>query len=160
MIVACGGTGFSLAAGHKKTEDMLRQLISALNYMECELQYRLTPLPELCRQAAGETKGALRQVFMRLAMELEQQVSPDAASCMGAALAQVQELPRSIRGILKELGRSLGHFDLPGQMKGLESVRAACRRELDGLEKNRDVRLRSYQTLGLCAGAALAILFI
>jgi len=28
------------------------------------------------------------------------------------------------------------------------------------MSKDRDVRLRSYQTLGLCAGAALAILFV
>ena len=31
---------------------------------------------------------------------------------------------------------------------------------LSRLETNRENRLRSYQTLGLCAGAALAILFL
>lgn len=160
VIIGCGGFGFCMASSHRKTESMLRQLISALNYMECELQYRLTPLPELCRQAAKEGKGAVRETFLRLAGELEQQISPDAASCMIGALAYVPELPRNIREVFKELGKKLGCFDLSGQLSGLESVRAYCRRELEELEKNRDVRLRSYQTLGLCAGAALAILFI
>lgn len=160
VMLSCGGFGFSMAAAHKKSERMLRQLIAALNFMECELQYRLTPLPELCRQAGKEGKAAVREVFMYLAAELEQQISPDVSSCMSAALANVQEIPRNIRNLFRELGHSLGHFDLPGQIKGLESVRINCRRELEELEKNRDVRLRSYQTLGLCAGAALAILFI
>ena len=58
------------------------------------------------------------------------------------------------------MGSSLGRFDLEGQLQGLESVRIYCREQLDELSKDRDVRLRSYQTLGLCAGAALAILFV
>ena len=58
------------------------------------------------------------------------------------------------------LGASLGRFDLQGQLQGIESVRAQCRKDLAELEDNRDQRLRSYQTLGLCAGCALAILFL
>ena len=57
-------------------------------------------------------------------------------------------------------GAYLGRFDLPGQKQGLEEVREACRMELEALGKNRETRLRSYGTLGLCAGAALAILFL
>jgi len=49
---------------------------------------------------------------------------------------------------------------MEGQLKGLESVRQECRRQVETLSYNRDARLRSYQTLGLCAGAALAILFV
>jgi hypothetical protein len=58
------------------------------------------------------------------------------------------------------LGTSLGRYDLQGQLNGIESVRIRCRSDLEELERNRDVRLRSYQRLGLCAGCALAILFL
>lgn len=160
VMVGCGGFGFSLAASYRREEQMLRQLISVLNFMECELQYRLTPLPELCRQAAREARGGVREVLTRLAQELEEQIAPDVLSCMRSALAGGKDLPRRVGDVCLQLGHSLGRFDLPGQLKGLESVREACRRELEELDKNRDVRLRSYQTLGLCAGAALAILFL
>ena len=43
---------------------------------------------------------------------------------------------------------------------GVETVRGECRRELEQMNVNKDVRLRSYQTLGFCAGAAVAILLI
>ena len=160
VIAGCGGFGFSIASGYKREEGILRQLLRALNYMEWELQYRLTPLPELCRQAGKETRGTLREVFFNLARELEWQTSPDAASCMTAALKRSHELPRRVRGIMKQLGHTLGRFDLPGQKHGLEEVKEACRMELEALGKNRETRLRSYGTLGLCAGAALAILFL
>lgn len=160
IVLSCGGFGFLLAANHRREERTLRQLIGALDYMECELQYRLTPLPELCRQAAKESGGVIRDALSALAVQLEDQIRPDVESCMNAALAQIQDLPKSSRICLRKLGRSLGRFDLPGQLKGLEAVRAACRLELNRLSQNRDARLRSYQTLGLCAGAALAILFL
>ena len=160
IIIGCGCVGFSMAAAHRKEEKALRQLIRALDYMGCELQYRLTPLPELCRRAATESGGAVSQVLLNLAMELESQVAPDAPSCVNAALSRTAGLPSIARKNLQQLGAFLGQFDLQGQLTGLEAARKQCRKELDELSKNRDVRLRSYQTLGLCAGSALAILFL
>lgn len=160
IIVSCGGFGFALAAGHLRDEKALRQTLSALDFMGCELQYRLTPLPELCRQTGRELGGMVGQVFTTLASELDSQVSADVESCVNAALAGVPQLPGKTRDALRQLGQTLGRFDLEGQLKGLEAVRAACREKLRALTENKEPRLRSYQTLGLCAGAALAILFI
>lgn len=160
LIAGCGSVGFQLAAAHLKEEKTLRQFTAILDYMECELQYHLTPLPELCRQAAIQSKGSLNRVFDLLAMELENQMSPDVARCMNFVVAKAENLPDKTKGLLKSLGRSLGKFDLDGQIKGLESVRAECRRLLSDMEKGKTARLRGYQTLGLCAGAALAILFV
>lgn len=160
IIVGCGGVGFSMAAAHRREENALRQLIGALDYMGCELQYHLTPLPELCRNAAAESGGMVSQVLLFLASELENQIAPDAASCMHAAIERVPRLPQRAKQNLMSLSSSLGRFDLQGQLSGLEAARVQCRRELDDLTKDRDVRLRSYQTLGLCAGSALAILFL
>ena len=160
IIAGCGGVGFSMAAAHRREEQALRQLIRALDYMGCELQYRLTPLPDLCRCAASECQGSVGQALINLALELEAQVSPDAGSCMNAALSKTKGLPQRVRKNLQLLGTSLGQFDLQGQLTGLEAARKQCRRELEELSRNRDVRLRSYQTLGLCAGCAMAILFL
>lgn len=160
VIFSCGGFGFYLAAQRKNEEWLLRQLLAALDYMECELQYRLTPLPDLCRQAAFQTGGALRKVLIRLAEELESQISPDVKGCMAAALAGSPPLPGKVRENLERLGNMLGRFDLEGQLKGLESLRQHCREDWKRSAMDRDVHLRNYQTLGLCAGAALAILLI
>lgn len=160
IIAGCGGFGFSLAAGYKKEEEALRQLGRVLSHMEWELQYRLTPLPELCRQAAGEARGALRDVMMYLAALMEEQSLPDVSGCMRTALRRSPDLPGSVKKILQQLGNSLGRYDLAGQLQGLKALENVCQAERKELSKNRDLRLRCYQTLGLCAGAALAILFL
>lgn len=160
IIAGCGGFGFYMAAAHKAEETTLTRLTAILDYMECELQYRLTPLPTLCRQAASESTGILRNVFQNLSCELEGQVSPDVASCMHAAIMKSPRIPALTERCLKLLGSSLGRFDLQGQLRGLDSVRGFCRTKIAELSRNRDTRIRSYQTLSLCAGAALAILLI
>ena len=160
IIVSCGGFGFSLSAEHRYQETSLRKLISLLDFMACELQYRMTPLPDLCALAAGESGGTLGRIFQKLGEELESAVSADVSGAMEAALSSVQYLPVKTRDNLLLLGRSMGRFDLTGQLSALEAVRASCRRDLEGYIVNRELRLRNYQTLGLCAGAALAILLI
>lgn len=160
IIAGCGGVGFSMAAAHRREESAQRELVRVLEHMCCELQYHLLPLPELCRRGAAESNGPVRRVLEALTEELESQIAPDAAACMTAALAKVQNLPEGLRKHMKDLGVSLGCFDLEGQLKGLEAARSACESAIAALSENREQRLRGYQTLGLCAGCALAILFL
>lgn len=160
VIAGCGGVGFTMAAAYKREEWSLRSLICALDFMACELQFRLLPLPELCRQAGAECRSIVGTVLTNLASELENQISPDADSCMYAALAKTENVPGRTENALRLLGTSLGRFDLEGQLKGLEQVRSHCRRVLEEMSQDRNQRIRGYQTLGLCAGAAMAILFV
>lgn len=159
VLLGCGGCGWSMVAEQKKQERLLRQLLQLLNFMESQLQYRLTPLPELCRQAGREVGGSLRPVFRELAEQLDGGAAPDVAACMTAVLSRHGDLPGSLRRLLYQLGKSLGRFDLPGQLQGLGVVRSACQQERQRLEENKGERFRSIQTLTLCAGAALVILF-
>lgn len=160
LIAGCGGVGFRMASGEGKALRELRWLIRVLDFMENELTYRMNPLPQLCSVAAEHAGGEIRAVFCRLAAELESQISPNAACCMVAAISACPGLSRQAEEALTSLGRGLGQFDLPGQLNGIAGVRHDCQRLIEVLEKDRPQRLRSYRTLALCAGAALAILFI
>ena len=162
IIILLGSCCFGLSAAARLSAEVrsLRKLMSLLDFMSCELQYRLTPLPDLCRQAAFETSGTLRHVFLRFAEELDSQISPDVKSCMNAALSGANGLSDAARKCMLQLGSSMGRFDLSGQISALESVRQSCRRNLEILESGKDSRLRMYKTLGICAGAAIVILLV
>lgn len=160
IICGCGLTGFSMSAAYRREEQDLRQMLAALDYMTCELQYHASPLPELCRHAGTERRGCVSKLFLNLANELESQVSPDVQSCLAVAAATAGALPKRIQEAVCILGSSLGRFDLEGQLQGLDTVRSYCRKQLEEMSVGKETRLRSYQTLGLCAGAALAILFV
>lgn len=160
IVAGCGSFGFSLSAEHRIQEIYLRKLIAVLDFMTCELRYRMTPLPELCAAAGKETGGMLAKLFTQLSSELEAANSVSVSFAMDTALKNSGDFPSKTRDNLILLGQSLGRFHLEGQLEGLEAVRVSCRRDLEELSHNRDMRLRNYQTLGLCAGAALAIVLI
>lgn len=160
VIAGCGSFGFMVAAMHRKETATLRNLITALDFMACELQYRLTPLPELCRHTAESSNGIIKQMLFALSAELDAQVSPNVEKCVFAVLEKKKDIPVLTAKAFRLLGQSLGQFDLEGQLNGIEMVRTESKRILDEHTKNQDNRLRCYQTLGICAGAAMAILFI
>lgn len=160
VMAGCGGAGFAMAAAYRREEQELRRLTAGLDYMACELQYRLTALPDLCRQAGMEIKGASGKVLCALAQELENKVHPDVESSMIEVLCICPEVSGRVKEAFLLLGSGMGRFDTEGQLRNLESVRTYCRRELETMSAGRENRLRSFQTLGLCAGAALAILFV
>ncbi len=160
IVSGCTCFGLSITAAFVREEQMLRHLIGALDNMQCELQYRMTPLPDLCRQAGMENRDKIGAFFIHLADELESQLSADVQSSVRTALNKTPMLPEHTAKALEIMGASLGRFDADGQLLGLETARSYCRSQLESMSHNREARLRSYQTLGICAGAALAILFV
>lgn len=159
LVTGCGGFGFAMAAASRREEQQLRVLLRSLELMSCELSYRQTPLPTLCRSAANGEKGLVPTFFLELARELEKGEAPDVQVCVHSVLTRM-ELPRELRRLLRELGATLGRFDLPGQLRGLEGSIRFADEALRRLQEGAADRRRSYQTLGLCAGAAMAILFL
>lgn len=158
IIACCGGYGILLATAHRKEVQLLHQLMRMLDVMQSELEYRLTPIPQLCRICVADADEPLQKVFLAVADKLENQKAGDAAAAMTLALQEQKHLPPITAAQLKQLGQTLGRFDLQGQLRGFAQCTQACTHKLNELECNQQQRLRSYQTLGFCAGAALAIL--
>lgn len=160
IVLGCGGFGFSMAAAHIREEATLNQLIRALEWMELDLAANLTPLPDLCRAASETVAGPIRQYLDSLARLLEDHTRSEPSDCAQQILSELTGLGPVLTGHLEELGSTLGRFDLPGQLQGLRNTRQRAELSLKDLTNNRQNRLRSYQTLGICAGASLAILFL
>lgn len=160
IIASTTAMGFSVAASNKKEEYALRQLLRALEFMSCELEFRMPALPELCGSTAMQVSGPVRELFLALQRKLGERDSADVPCCLTLAEREVAKLPEGVLRNMRHLAKSMGRFDLQGQLSGIHSVTELCKRDLEGLQNNQEVRLRSYRTLGICAGIALVILFI
>lgn len=160
IVCGCSLVGFFISAAYRRDEREIQHLIATLDFMSCELEYRITPLPDLCRQIAASRGGYISNLFQNLAGELDAQICPDVQSCLAVAAAKSGQISSRLEEAVCMMGSCFGRFDLDGQLQGIESVREYCKRQLLELSNGRDARLRSYQTLGICAGAALAILLV
>lgn len=158
IIISCGVFGFMIAAAHAREVKTIKTLINCLDYMEWELEYKMTCLPDLCRQVTNQCSGVLKSIFNDLAGLFDAGSEPNAQRCMELILSDKKDVPTYTKTALYQLGRTLGKFDLEGQIKGIKAVKEECRRNLEQLQCDHAVRIRTYKTLGLCAGAAMAII--
>ena len=155
----CGGFGFSMAAACRREERQIHSFLRAVEFMLCELECHVTPLPQLLRRAAKIAGGDAASILHDAAGRMELGLDADAPASMEAVLAARR--PGGYLGeLFRDLGQTLGCFDLAGQLRGLESALQRGQQMLRSHQQGRGSRVRSYQTLGLCAGAALAILFL
>ena len=160
IIAGSGSFGFLISLSHKRTVRIMKEFMAAIEYIVCELRYRMPPLPDVLKQTAENSTGTIQKFFTILADELEGQVSPNVSCCVEAALTQIKDMPDIVRKGILLLGQTMGKFDIEGQLRGLNNVYQECSIMLTTFANNQEVRLRSYQTLALCAGAAVTILFI
>ena len=160
IFVACSGIGFSVAYKQMKELRLLSQFVRILDRMKKEIQYFLRPIPDLCRIISSEEEGELGQAFLRLAIEMENQIQPDVSRCMSSIISSMNHIAGSILDSMESLGRELGRYDLDGQLLGIAQIREVLMERYNTLNHDKKKRMRGYQTLGVCAGAALVILFI
>lgn len=160
ILLASLSYSLVLTRGYAREESALQELLEILAMMYSELNCRMTTLPELCGHASCLTSGPVSRLFGRIKELLNAHQYPDVAVCVQKAVETSKGLPSLVKRNILHLGRTLGRFDLDGQLADLEIVRQMCIRDLQGLSSNKGECLKTYQILGFSAGAALIILLI
>ena len=160
VVAGASGTGFLMAWSVRRAAAVLEQLLSAMELMRNEIACRRTPLPELMRQLQAAVRGPASEFFGRLAGDLERRQVGTVAASVRRQVAATPAFPSPVRQVLLQLGAGLGQYDAEGQLRSVELAEARLRSQLEQLRAQQQARVRSYCTLGVCAGLALAILAI
>ena len=160
ILIGCGGFGALAAVAYKRETSTLKSFVESMDIMESELRYRKTPLPQLCHYIADIQSGVIKSFFLCLESELLRQVQPDAATCAVQALKKTQQMPKHTVEMILQFTKTLGKFDVEGQLLGIQAVKSEATLRLNQMSKDQAQRMKNYRTLGVCAGAAIIILFI
>ncbi|MBO5867675.1 MAG: stage III sporulation protein AB [Oscillospiraceae bacterium] len=160
IVIGSGFIGLAHTYHHKKTVNLLKQVISAVDYMERELKYRHPPVPELFSSAAEHISGTIGELLKHVAIETELRFHQDVRTCFDIVMEKSFHLPDIIVCACQLIGSAIGEFDISGQIENLNNVHSECLTMQDKLTEEQDIRMRSFQTLALCCGAAVAILLI
>jgi len=160
ILLSCGSFGLYIYQGYKKEVSSINELIAILTFMESELKYHQLSIQELCYRIRSCYSGCVAKFMHSLALALDKNDETDISKCVNKILLTNQSVPQRTRALLSDIGKTFGCFDLDGQITQLEYHKAKCIQELEGYIKNKEGYIHSCQTLGLCAGAAVAILLI
>jgi len=158
VVLGASGAGLSMALGAQRALRQTRQLGAALEQMKNEIAYRRTPLPELMRLLEVSYPGPLGALFGEIAAQLALRQEASVYAIVRKALSGAPLVGAQVRQVLLELSPGLGQYGVQGQLYALELAAGRARELTAALEAGQKGRLRSYSTLGVCAGLAVAIL--
>lgn len=163
LCVMAGALGWGLGTTRElgRRVETLEGLREGLCYLDRELNFRLTALPDLLKQLGKEKTGAAGDFFQTA--YLQWQKDPEGGLRQGWRLAMTKclSLLRSEeRQVLMEVGQTLGRYDAQTQSRALaravrrlEGYRQAAQEEAKRLG-------RVYAALAVTGGAALVLVLL
>jgi len=160
IVVGCWSAGAMVSNFHKKEADMLRQLVRFVEYIICDLQFRLTPLPQLLQSAKHLVSGSILDVLTCFIYDLESQIYPNVSTCLEHSLNCCRTVSPRCKKFLVLIGTSLGNFDLGGQLSCLNTARDSIARELNELEISLPRVIKCCHAYAVSIGVILALLLL
>lgn len=162
IVASAGSMGVRVALSLRRRCALLRQLMAALQLLKNELSFCGTPLPQAFALMAAACEGPLERLFSKIAKDMDKRRWLTPLAAMQQALQEVPELPQGDRIglILLELAGKLGKYDLDSQRQALELALNQLEEERQKAEREQSVKGKTYETLGICAGLAAAILLL
>lgn len=160
IIVGCSAYGFILVSAYRRELKALSQFLEFLDRMECELLYKGSSLPVLLECLSINRKGMIYDFLKTLTAELNAQIQPHVNACVSAALQKHQTIPPQTKQMLIKFGQTLGQYAQEGQILEIRALKQELRQQIAKLEAEKDTKTKTYQTLSICAGAAIAVIFM
>ena len=153
--------GLHAALRLRRTHEQLLSLQAVLELMQTEIGFAGTSFAPLCKRAEDAGGAAAVQSFFRmLAQKAEQPDLPSEGRTRSAAAEAGLVLPEPVMKTLERLFDQFGRFDREGQLRQLKLASAELVCLDEELRQSMEQRCRSYETLGLSAGAAILILVL
>lgn len=162
VVISTGVIGLQFASSMKQRCKLVRQLLSTLQILKNEIVFCGTPLAQAFAMGAVSANGVVEQVFSSVARKMDQHKWLTPFAAMEQTL---QELPNGVLenevvDILKSLSSGLGKYDQDSQIQTLTCAKERLEHVLTEMEKERSIRGKTYEILGICAGLSIVILLI
>lgn len=161
ILIGASSVGMGTAKELGRRSETLSAFLAALDRMEAELSFRLTPMPELLSRLSNELEGPVGAFFSTCEKGLSTLGDVPFSKVWNQALQEEQLalLPED-RVSLEQLGAVLGQYDVEGQRNAMEGVRhqlALCLEAARGRQRKIG---RVYRALGVSAGVLCILLFL
>lgn len=151
-----------MARAVRAQQSQLRALIDALYTIRRELQYRLTPLPEVFAALSDGANVQIAALFASFSAQLRGAQTCTVGYAYRQALRKVRGLQISgqTHAALLVLFDSLGKYDLEGNLQLLSLTAEQLQAELRQTQAAAGARCKTYITLGVCTGLAAAVILL
>lgn len=163
LCVMMGAFAWGLGATWElqRRAETLEELREGLCYLDQELNFRLTSLPDLLEQLGKGKTGAAGDFFHTVFCQWQKAPEGGLRSSWRLAMTKcLSILRKEERQVLMEVGQNLGRYDAQTQSKAL----SRAIRQLEGYRQSAREEARRlgrvYATLSIAGGAALVLVLL
>ncbi|MGI6030436.1 MAG: stage III sporulation protein AB [Eubacteriales bacterium] len=160
LVALCGGIGVQAGGVLHRRRKGIHTLVFALDLLNGEIAYSMTPLRRAFYKIAAVTEGPVQDFFTVCArrMEAHDQRLTDIWREELQPLRESLPLGREEVDSLLELGAVLGKNDQENQKLALDRARMQLQSLLEEARQKEREGVRLYRSLGVAAGVFLALL--
>lgn len=162
IIAATTTGGFVWAKQYSDRPRQLRQLKTALQALEAEIMFGLTPLAEACEHLAGQISEPLATFFRTFSDRLSQNHSnvPQAWDDSLNEVWPFTAFGSGEREVLRQFGATLGKHDRDHQQKQIRLALTHLEREEAEARDAQQRNEKMIKSLGFLAGLLLVLLLL
>lgn len=163
LIFSSGMAGMTVARGYAQRPRQLRFLQHALQMLETEIIYGLTPLPRALERVAQRCDRSIAPIFTKARLNLMDGSGSSVGEAWHKGLVEVyleMALSKGDQGILEALGASLGLSDKEDQQKHLKLAVEQLKQETVKAEEAAKKNVKLWNYLGFLGGLALTVAFL
>lgn len=161
ILMATTFIGFGYAKRFRERPRQLRQMVSALQSVEAEIMYGLTPIHEVAEHLTTQLSMPINQFFKELTRQLKEKDGRSLSTIWNDALELFwpkTALSASEKEIWRQFGQTLGQTDRDNQKKYIQLTIAQLEQE----EKEARLAQQQYEkmakSLGILGGLLIVIL--
>lgn len=161
VFAACLLLGFHRAALYADRPKHIRQCIQALQRLETEISYGVTPLPQALQRTSQAIAEPMGSIISQAAENLLRNDSKPTAVCWAEAMKQGWDhtaMKSAEQAVMLQLGSTLGISDRNDQLKHIHLATQQLQSE-ETLAKEEQQRYeKMWRSLGALGGALIVIM--
>lgn len=162
IVMATTWAGFSFSKRFRERTNQVRQLKVALQTLEAEIVYGLTPLSEACRKISEMISYPLSEFFARFSEKLLNG-NLSVSQAWNASLnetSSIMSLEKNELEILSQFGATLGQHDREHQQKQIRLAILHLEREEQEAKEEQVRYEKMIKSLGILGGLLIVIILI
>lgn len=163
IFLSCTYIGFYYGESFKKRSRQLNSILKSVLFLNNEVMYTNTPLPEALKYISLKVESPINYVLSNVSDKLLKSESTSVYEAFEKEYKKNKSefyLQDEDKRIVKDFLRSLGESGVYGQDKlfnlTIENMKLNCKSAEELAKKN----IKMYRVLGICIGAMISIFLI
>lgn len=163
VLILSSGLSFGLAVSQSYVKRMasIQSLLQALDIMEKEISYRMTPIPEILSVLAQNTSQPYSILFRNVCMGLKKDPTRNLSVQWQESLLEIQRpmnLSDDVCTVLRSFADVIGKYEVEEQRRTIFYISDRLKDYLLRAEKEKESKGKVYRTCSIATCILLVIL--